>query len=67
MKKKTLPKWKRRLDARQRRHIKETTQRGTLAELRRNIDTQRRDDFPCWECEGIANRLNLPEAKNPNR
>jgi hypothetical protein len=59
MKPKSLPKWKRKLTASQLKHVKETTQRSTLAEVKVNLAHQELLVFPCFDCIQIANRLGI--------
>lgn len=56
-------KWQKKLTKKELQHIKETTQRGTLAEFRRNYASQekhRTQDYePCYECWLMAKKLGL--------
>ena len=51
--------WKRKLNKRDLKHLKETTNACTQWELKNNIRQQRKDNSPCWECEDIARKLDL--------
>ena len=54
-----LAKWKRKLTAADLRHIKETTNRNTLEEIRRNVLQARIDGVICHECQVIARKLGI--------
>lgn len=56
MKKSSLPKWKQKLTKAQLKHLKETTERSTLAEFKRNREAQVENNFLCVECAEIARR-----------
>ena len=51
--------WKDKLTKTQMKHIKETTQRSTLSEVKQNIAFQAQNTFPCWECIDIARKLGI--------
>ena len=59
-------KWQRKLTKKEIKHIKETTDRGTLIEFKRNHIQHEiwREEFPensdpCRECREIAKKLNF--------
>ncbi len=52
-------KWKRKLGSRLMKHVAESTESGTLAEVRRNIAHMVDEDEPCSECEEIARKLGI--------
>lgn len=54
MKRKT---WKDRITKQQLSHVRITTQRGTLAEVRANVERQRALGHRCWDCEDILRRV----------
>ena len=55
------PKWKKKLTKKLRAHVTDTTQRGTLAEVKRNIEAGKLlGGIVCFECHQIARRLGLP-------
>lgn len=56
-------KWLRKLNARQIRHLEETTSGKfpTLRDFKRNRESQRGSDFDCYECRSIALALGLEE------
>lgn len=62
MKRKT---WKQKLTKAQLAHVKNTTQRGTLAEVKANIESSLREVSPfgrCFKCEEIGRRLGLTQS-----
>jgi hypothetical protein len=56
-----IPKWQKRLNASERKHIRDTTSHNTLHELKTNIEFQRHNVHvdPCWLCRQIANKLGI--------
>jgi hypothetical protein len=56
---KTRKTWKQRIGKRMTKHIKETTQGGTLYEFRSNLKWQVTSDQPCYECRQIARKLGI--------
>lgn len=60
---KKLPKWQRKLSARLRKHIKETTNRSTLAEVRANVRGQQANGYECPECRVITCLLRTEAQK----
>lgn len=62
-------KWKKKLTKKELKHIKETTNGGTLAEFKRNREWQVRPDQEfgkepdemCFECRSIARKLGLED------
>jgi len=64
---KNLPKWQKKLNAEERKHLKEMDI-TTLWQFRENAKAQKKfreeendKTFePCWTCRSIARKLNLP-------
>jgi hypothetical protein len=57
-------KWQRKLTVKQIKHIKETTDSGTLSQLKFNLAHHAKARAegkrePCWECKEIARTLGL--------
>lgn len=63
------PKWQRKLLKVDVKHIRDTTDSGTLAQFKSNLDWQRKrdeendnpqgDQMTCMECNHIANKLGI--------
>ena len=51
------------LNKKELQHLKDTTERGTLVGLKRNLEGQKRDNIRCFDCEQIARKLGL-EVQN---
>lgn len=55
--------WQSKLTKKELQHVKETTERGTLSEFRRNFEAQEKhrtaDYEPCYDCWFIAKKLGL--------
>ncbi len=52
--------WKEKIGKRLMKHVADSTQRQTLAEVKRNLDAQRKSGDFCFHCEEIARKLGLP-------
>ena len=50
-------KWKKNLTAKEIKHIKETTDTGTLAQVKTNLAFQAKEKITCWDCRAIAAKL----------
>lgn len=59
MKRQKLPVWLAKLSAAQRKHIKETTPRGTLYEFKQNRREQIALKIDCIDCRQAAARLGI--------
>ena len=53
--------WKQKIGKRLLKHVQETTQRNSLAEVIANIRSQDKDGIICNECISIKNKLGLNE------
>jgi hypothetical protein len=58
-------KWQRKLTKKEIGHIKETTNRPTLEQFKRNFEHQQGSQFPCWECRAIARKLGILAELKP--
>jgi len=54
--------WKGKIGKRLMKHVAESTQRGTLAEVKLNIAHQRANHIRCFECQRIAAKLGIQEV-----
>lgn len=59
----TKKKWQRPLTAKEVKHIRETTETGTLEQFKQNrarqIEDEAADFTPCWACRMIARKLGV--------
>ena len=54
------PKWQKKIGAHLMRHVRDTTQRGTLTEVKRNIEAGKLlGGIICFECQLIAHKLGI--------
>lgn len=51
--------WKEKIGKQLLAHVKETTQRNTLREVKKNIAHQRKHNMKCFECEAILIKLEI--------
>jgi hypothetical protein len=51
--------WKQKLGKRLMKHVTDTTERGTLAEVKRNLEHHRLTGISCFDCKKIADKLGL--------
>jgi hypothetical protein len=59
-----MKRWQKKLTKKELKHIKETTNRGTLSEFKSNREAQIAQKLslnmePCWECRIIASKLGI--------
>jgi hypothetical protein len=54
-------KWEKKLTIKEIRHIRETTDTGSLQQFIHNRELQRAMNTPCHECRFIARKLGLEE------
>lgn len=52
--------WKQKIGKRLLKHVSDSTQGQTLAEVKRNLEAQRKSGDLCFHCEAIARKLGLP-------
>lgn len=52
--------WKKKLNKKQRNHVRESIDGPvTLEKIRNNVLAQRDNIFPCWDCVDIGRRLGI--------
>lgn len=58
-KKISIPKWQRKLNAAERKHLRETCDRVTLKAFKKNFEGQQQEGIVCWDCRSIARKLGI--------
>ena len=53
------PKWHKKLNKKDLKHIRETTDTGSLKQFKVNFEFQEKYNMRCWECKNIADKLGI--------